>query len=56
VFYGDSITPGDNSAILMQLKLPDGKYRVVFGDGSTKIVNAEELLELHSRMLLKKTK
>ncbi len=56
VYYGDSIIPGDNSAILMHLKLPDGKYRVVFGDGSTTIVNAEELIELHSRMLLKKTK
>jgi hypothetical protein len=54
VFYGDNIAPGDNSAILMRLKLPDGKYRVVFGDGSTRIVNAEELIELHSRMLLKK--
>ena len=56
VYYGDNIAPGDNSAILMQLKLPDGRYRVVFGDGSTTIVNAEELIELHSRMLLKKTK
>ncbi len=56
VYYGDNIAPGDNSAILMQLKLPDGKYRVVFGDGSTTIVNAEELIELHSRMLLEKTK
>lgn len=56
VFYGDNIAPGDKSAILMQLKLPDDKYRVVFGDGSTTIVNPEELIELHSRMLLKKTK
>ena len=56
VYYGDSIDPGDNSAILMQLKLPDGKYRVVFGDGSTTIVNAEELIELLSRMLQKRTK
>jgi len=56
VFYGDGIAPGDNSAILMHLKLPDGRYRVVFGDGSTTIVNAEKLIELHSRMLLKKTK
>ncbi|MDH4238948.1 MAG: hypothetical protein OEW48_05255 [Phycisphaerae bacterium] len=56
VYYGDNIAPGDNSAILMQLKLPDGKYRIVFGDGSTRIVNAEELIELHSRMLLNKTR
>lgn len=56
VYYGNGITTGDNSAILMQLKLPDGKYRVVFADGSTTIVNSEELIELLSRMLPKRTK
>ena len=56
VYYGDSIDPGDSSAVLMQLKLSDGEYRVVFGDGSTTIVNAEELIELLSRMLLRKGK
>ena len=56
VYYGDRIAPGDKNAILMHLKLPDDKYRVVFGDGSTTIVNAEQLIELHSRMLLKKAK
>ena len=56
VYYGDSIDPGDSNAVLMHLKLPDGKYRVVFADGSTTIVNAEELIELLSRMLQKRTK
>ena len=56
VYYGNSIDPGDSSAVLMQLKLSDGEYRVVFADGSTTIVNAEELIELLSRMLLKKGK
>jgi len=56
VYYGDSIDPADSKGVLLQLKLPEGEYRVVFADGSTKIVNAEELVELLSRMLLKRTK
>jgi hypothetical protein len=56
VYYGDSIQPGDSRAVLMQLKLPDDSYRIVFADGSTKIVNTEELAELLSRMLQKRTK
>ncbi len=56
VYYGDSVEPGDGSAVLLQLKLPDGRYSVVFGDGGTKIVNAEELIELLSRMVLRKGK
>lgn len=56
VYYGDSIDPSDTSAVLMQLKLPDGRYRIVFADGSTTVVNAEKLAELLSRMLQKPTK
>jgi hypothetical protein len=56
VYYGDSIDPGDSNAVLMHLKLPDDEYRVVFADGSTTIVNTEELIELLSRTLQKRTK
>ena len=56
VYYGDSIDTGDDSAVLMQLKLSDDEYRVVFANGSTTIVNAEELAELLSRMLQKRTR
>jgi hypothetical protein len=56
VYYGDSIDPADSRAVLMQLKLPDGRYRVVFADGSTTVVNVEKLAELLSRMLQKSTK
>jgi len=56
VYYGDSIDPGDSSAVLMQLKLPDGLYRIVFADGSTTIVSPEKLADLLSRMLQKSTK
>jgi hypothetical protein len=56
VYYGDSIDTEDSSAVIMQLKLSDNEYRVVFADGSTTIVDAEQLVELLSRMLEKPTK
>ena len=56
VYYGDSIDPSDPNAVLMQLKLPDGRYRVVFADGSTTVVNVEKLAELLGRMLQKSAK
>ena len=55
VYYGDYIDPEDPGAILTRWKLPQGKYRVIFADFGTKIVTAEELVELQTRMLLKKT-
>ena len=56
VYYGDSIDKEDSSAVIMQLKISDAEYRVVFADGSTTIVNAEQLVELLSRTLQKSTK
>lgn len=56
VYYGDSIDPENTYALLAHWKLPKGKYRVIFADFGTKIVGAEELVGLQSRMLLKKTK
>ncbi len=55
-YYGDSIDPEDNNAVLMQWKLSDGKYRVIFGDFREKTINAEELIKLQTQMLRKKTK
>ncbi len=56
VWYGDSITTKDSSAVLMQRKLSNGKYEVMFADGHEKQVTAEELIQLLSRMLRKKAK
>lgn len=55
-WYGNWLDPKDSNAILMQHKLPNGKYEVMFIDGREKQVSAEELIELLSRMLQKKTK
>jgi hypothetical protein len=55
-YYGDSIDPEDSNAVLMQWKLSDGKYRVIFGDLREKTINAEELIKLQTQMLRKKTK
>jgi len=54
VFYGDIIGPQDNNAVLMQWKLADGRYMVVFGDLREREVGAEELIQLQAQMLLNK--
>ena len=55
-YYGDSIDPKDSEAVLVQWKLSDGRYRVIFADLSTEAVSAEESIKLLSRMLQKKAK
>lgn len=55
-YYGDSIEPGDSNAVLMQWKISDGEYRVIFGDLRAKTVSSEELIKLQARMLQKKVK
>ena len=55
-YYGDSIDPEDGNAVLIQWKLSDNKYRVIFGDVREREVSAEELIKLQSRMLQKKGK
>jgi len=56
VWYGDRLDPKDSGAVMMQRKLPDGKYEVMFVDGREKQVNSEELIQLLTRMLQKKAK
>jgi hypothetical protein len=53
VYYGDIADPRDKNAVLIQWKLSDGEYRVVFGDLHEETVSAEELIRLQSRMLRK---
>jgi len=54
IFYGDSIDPEDSNAVLIQWKLSNGKYRVVFCDLREREVTAEELIKLQARMLQRK--
>lgn len=56
VYYGDSIDSADKDAVLMHLKLSDGKYKVIFADLRTEVVTAEELIKLQAQMLQKKAK
>ena len=55
-WYGDWIDPEDGNAVLMQCKLPDGRYEVMFVNGGQRDVTAEELVELLAGMLRKKTR
>jgi len=50
-YYGRSADPDDSYAILMHWRLPDGKYRVIFNDLTTKTVSPEVLVTLQSYML-----
>ncbi|MDD5064609.1 MAG: hypothetical protein PHQ35_07635 [Phycisphaerae bacterium] len=56
VYYGDSVDPRDSDAILMQWKVSDSEYKVLFGNLRERTVSAEELIRLQSRMLQKKGK
>lgn len=55
-WYGDWIDPADRNAVLMQQKLSAGKYAVTFVDGRELEVDSEQLIELLSRTMQKKTK
>lgn len=52
-YYGKTADPDDSYAVLMHWKLPDGKYRVVFSDLTTKTVSPEILVILQAYMLRK---
>ena len=56
VWYGDRLNPKDSSAVLMHRKLTDGKYEVMFVNGGQKQVDADELIQLLTRMLQEKTR
>lgn len=54
VYYGDNIDPIDSDTVLVQWKVSDSEYKVLFGDLRERTVSAEELIRLQSRMLQKK--
>ena len=54
IYYGDSVDTSDVNAVIIQWQLPDGRYRVVFGDLHEETVTADQLIKLQARMLQKK--
>jgi len=56
VYYGDSFDLTDSNDILMQWKLTDGNYQVMFADLRTETITAEQLIKLQSEMLLRASK
>ena len=55
-FYGGDIDMDDSESILMQWKLEDGRYKVIFADSRVRTVEADEMIRLLSRMLEKREK
>jgi hypothetical protein len=56
IWYGDCIDIKDANSVLIQRKLPDAKYQLTFVDGHEKQVNSEQLVELLTLMLERRTK
>jgi hypothetical protein len=56
IWYGGSIDVKDANAVLMQRKMPDGKYEITFADGHEEQVNSERLLKLLTGTFGEKTK
>ncbi len=54
-WFGDWVDPADSNAVLMQQKLPAGKYVVTFVDGREAEVDSVQLVELLSRTMQKKS-
>ena len=51
VYYGGAEATEDSDSLLIQWKLPNGNYKVVFTDLSEKEVSADELIRLQAQML-----
>jgi len=56
IYYGSSIDTQDSNAVLMQWKISEGEYKIIFADLSTRTVNAEELIDLLAKMIQKQGK
>jgi hypothetical protein len=52
-WYGDNVDKNklDSSTVLIQIKLPDGRYKLIFADGHEKEVASAELVEILTVML-----
>ena len=51
--YGRNTEPKNENAVLLQWKLSDGNYRVVFAGMREETVTAEKLIKLQAKMLQK---
>ena len=56
VFYGDVVDTEDANAIIIQWKISDDRYKVIFVDFREKEVTADELIVLQAQMLQNSSK
>lgn len=55
-FYGENTDLQDSNSVLIQWKLENGNYRVIFADLKAKTVTPEQLIRLQAKMLQEKEK
>ena len=55
-YYGDRVTADHPDAVLMRWRQDDGRYKVIFGDLTAKVVTEQALAELEAMPLIKNSK
>ena len=55
-FYGENTDLQDSNSVLIQWKLENGNYRVIFADLKAKTITPEQLIRLQAKMLQEKNK
>ena len=56
VYYGKANNPVDGNAVIMHWQLPNGSYRVRYGDLRIKTFSSEELIDLQAQIIQEKAK
>ena len=51
-YYGDKVTADYPDAVLMRWREDDGRYKIIFGDLTTKVVTEDALAELEAMPLI----
>lgn len=56
VYYGQASNPVDGNAVIIHWRLPNGNYRVRFGNLRVKTVSPQELIDIQVQMIQGDTK
>ena len=56
VYYGQASNPVDGNAVIMHWRIPNGNYRIRFGNLRVKTVSPQELIDIQVQMIQCDTK
>lgn len=56
VYYGQASNPVDGNTVIMHWRLPNGNYRIRFGNLHVKTVSPQELIDIQVQLIQENTK